>query len=364
MAFVQTASSRFFPESVLIGGRIKYYSALDPLAAAESYRQAILAEPSLLDAWMALAQAEISLGHREEAERIYSIIAPTLSSISSWKWEELLLAFDLQDEKHFRTCFNYILSNLPHRAGETSSLGARYWGGWKEVLPRLSSSNYPVFLTQVMAAGEVDAALALWEKIEAENPDIDEKDRLQFCEFLIAHDRLREAKNIWKLWKRDDFSSITDGGFEFQPLNTAFGWRIPSNSDVIVERTTDEPYAGKSCLHLHFKGNANIDLNSVYQIVPVRPQTRYQLRFARKSRNLTTDRGVFVEISGYKCKGLSVSSQPILGTSPWAEEEMEFITPAGCEAVLLRVCRKESLKFDSKISGDYWLDAMELRTED
>ncbi len=361
VAFIQTASSRFFPEILLIDGKIKYYSTLDPLAAAKSYKSAILAEPSLLDAWMALAQAEIAMGRRGEAERIFGMIEPTLSSISSWKWEELLLAFDLQDDKHFRHCFNYILSNLPHRIRETSWLGVRYWGGWKDVLPRLSSCNYQVFLAQVMAAGEVDATLALWEKMEAENSGIAEKDRLQFCQFLITRDRLREAKNIWKTWKGDDFSIITDGGFEFQPLNTAFGWHIPSNPDVIIERTTDQPYAGKVCLHLHFKGTTNIDLSNIYQIVPVEPETRYELRFTRKSRDLTTDRGVFVEISGYKCEGLSISSQPVLGASPWTEEEMEFITPAGCEAVLLRVCRKESLKFDNKISGDYWLDAVELR---
>jgi len=359
-AFVQTASSRFFPEALLIEGKIQYYSALDPLAAAQSYKKAILAEPSLLDAWMALAQAEIALGRRGEAERIFGIIAPTLSSISSWKWEELLLAFDLRDREHFRHCFNYILSNLPHRIREASWLGARYWGGWENVLPRLLPSNYLIFFAQAMAVGEVNAAVALWEKMGAENASIAEKDRLQFCQFLITHDRLREAKNVWKLWKGDDLSSITDGGFEREPLNTAFGWNISKNSDVIVERVTDQPYAGKACLHLHFKGTANIDLNGIYQIVPVQPHTRYELRFARKSRDLTTDCGVFVEISGYKCKGLYVSSRPVLGAGPWTEEKMEFTTPEGCEAVLLRICRKESLKFDNRISGDYWLDAVEL----
>lgn len=360
MTFAQSASSRFFPEALLIDGKIKYYSALDPLAAAQSYKKAILAEPSLLDAWMALAQAEIALGRPGEAKRIFGIITPTLSSISTWKWEELLLAFDLQDEEHFRRCFNYILSNLPHRISEASWLGARFWGGWKEVLPNLSPSNYPAFLTRIMAAGEVDAALALWEKMATENSSIAEKCRLQFCQFLIARDRLREAKNIWKLWKRDDSSSVTDGGFELPPLNTAFGWNMADNSNVIVERTTDGPYAGKACLHLHFKGTANIDLSDIYQIVPVQPQTRYGLRFARKSRDLTTDCGVFVEIDGYKCEGLSISSQPIIGASPWTEEEMEFTAPAGCEAVLIRLRRKESPKLDNKISGDYWLDAVEL----
>ena len=95
-------------------------------------------------------------------------------------------------------------------------------------------------------------------------------------------------------------------------------------------------------------------------IIPVRPDTGYWLRFALKSRDLTTDQGIFVEIGGYGCEEFTVSSRPVLGTSPWTEEELEFVTPAGCEAVLLRVCRRESLKFDNRISGDYWLDAVEL----
>ena len=34
--------------------------------------------------------------------------------------------------------------------------------------------------------------------------------------------------------------------------------------------------------------------------------------------------------------------------------------PSGCEAIVLQVHRNESLMFDSKISGDYWLDGVEL----
>ncbi|MFZ2447553.1 MAG: tetratricopeptide repeat protein [Syntrophobacteraceae bacterium] len=358
--FVQSDSAFLFPTALLINGKIKYYSTLNPPAAAESFKKAILAEPSLLDAWMALARTEVAMGHREEAERILGIVSPTMSSLSSWKWEELLLAFDLRDEKHFQDCFNFILSYLPHRVREASWLGALFWGSWKDVLPHLSSSNYPVFLTQLMAAREPDVALTLWKMMTQEDPNIPDKDKLQFCQYLIANDRLQEAKNIWKLRQNGDLSNITDGGFELQPLNTAFGWQFPAKSDVIIERTTDQPYAGRTCLHLHFKGTTNISLGNLFQIVPVQPETRYWLRFARKSRNITTDRGVFLDVGGYKCKGLAISSQPILGTSPWTEEEMEFVTPAGCEAVMLRICRSESLKFDNKISGDYWLDAVEL----
>jgi hypothetical protein len=84
------------------------------------------------------------------------------------------------------------------------------------------------------------------------------------------------------------------------------------------------------------------------------------LRFARKSRGLTTDQGVSVEVFGYACKGLYRSSDPVLGTQPWAVETIEFQVPEGCEAVAVRLRRRESLKFDNKILGDYWLDSVSL----
>ncbi len=34
--------------------------------------------------------------------------------------------------------------------------------------------------------------------------------------------------------------------------------------------------------------------------------------------------------------------------------------PAGCEVICSRCMRNESLMFDNKISGDYWLDEVEL----
>jgi len=193
----------------------------------------------------------------------------------------------------------------------------------------------------------------------------EERDQLLFCDFLISNGRFKEAKSIWHLWRKNDIALIHDGGFEAEPLNMAFGWRFETGPGFILERETRPACSGNSCLHVHFNGVGNISSNLVWQIVPVSPGTAYTLRFVRKGGNLTTDRGVFLTVSGYKNEFKTISEQ-VLGDSPWQEDKIEFSVPAGCEAIVLRVRRDESLKMDNKISGDYWLDSVKLglRTED
>jgi hypothetical protein len=136
---------------------------------------------------------------------------------------------------------------------------------------------------------------------------------------------------------------------------------VARQNDVTVERSLEAPYEGSYCMHLRFNGSQNVSFNHAYQIVPVEGGRSYSLSFAQRSRNLTTDQGVAVEVAGHGCSGLKQRSDPMLGSSPWKKEELLFSVPAGCEAVVLRIVRKESLKFDSKISGDYSVDGMSLK---
>ncbi|MGA3117070.1 MAG: tetratricopeptide repeat protein [Syntrophobacteraceae bacterium] len=348
----------FFPEAQVLNGHSRYI-ALDPAGAAEYYKKAILAEPSLIDAWIGLARVQIANERRQEARKTLDIITPAIDSISTWKWQELLFAYDLHDELYFTKCFNFILSYLPQHIEEAGWLSSRFWGGWEEVVPHVFPCNYPVFLGRLIDSRQPDAALALFKIMEKEGSRWEEKDQLRFCDFLISNDRFEEAKSIWHLRSKNGTSLIHDGGFESEPMNMAFGWRFQTDSDFIVERTTRLAYSGNSCLHVHFKGTRNISSYMVWQIVPVIPGTAYTLRFVSRSSNLTTDRGVFLTVSGYKNEFKNTSKQ-VLGDSPWQEDKIEFSVPAGCEAVVLQVRRDESLKMDNKISGDYWLDSVEL----
>ena len=348
----------FFPEAQVLSGHSRYL-ALDSPGAAKYYKKAILAEPSLVDAWIGLARVRIAAANTQEARKTLDLIVPAIDSISTWKWQEMLFAYDLHDEPYFEKCYNFILSHLPGHIKEASWLSSRFWGEWEKVIPHVFFCNYPVFLSELIDLKQPDAALALFKIMEKEGSRLEEMDQLRFCDFLISNDRLKEAKGIGHLWRKNDTSLIHDGGFESEPLNRAFGWRFQTDPDFIVERTAEAPYSGNWCLHVHFKGTKNINSQLACQIVPVTPGAAYTLRFAQKSRNLTTDRGVSLAIGGYKNE-FQIPSEQALGDSPWEEDKIEFSVPAGCEAVVLRLQRSESLKMDNKISGDYWLDSVEL----
>lgn len=236
-------SARFFPEAMILNGHSRYL-AHDLPGAAESYREAIFAGPSFVDAWVGLARTQIADGQLDAARRTLNIISPTLASISTWKWQELLFAYDLHDEPSFEKCYNYILSYLPHRTTDASLLASKFWGGWGEVVPHVVSYNRPVFLSALMDSRQVDAAVALFEVMENEGSLREENDQLRLCDFLISNNRLKEAKAVWRLWRKKDSALIDDGRFERGPLNRAFGWRFKIDPDVLVERGTGSPCRG------------------------------------------------------------------------------------------------------------------------
>jgi len=356
-------SALLFPQVLLLKGNMAYYVKLDGAAAAEAFRQAIARDPIFIEAWLALAKAEQTLGHEDEAIKIIETISPHISHVSTWKWQELLLAFEMHNEEQFAACFNFVLAKLPNRISEACYLALSFWGNWSSILAHVTSGSWLAYLDQLINAREVDVALSLWEQMEESDNPPGKDLRLRFCQFLIDNGRLSPAKALWKSWKQDDLMGIYDGGFEAVPLNRAFGWSVGRHQEVNIERSLESPYEGSHCLYVHFRGTQNVTFNHVTQIVPVEPGQKYVLRFAWRSRNLTTDQGVFVDVSGFRCDGLNVQSEPAIGSSHWTKEEVSLSVPEACQAIQIQVRRKESLKFDSKISGDYWIDAMELQLE-
>ncbi len=349
-----------FGDSWLLRGNVAYFVDLDPRAAAADYCQAIMRQPLEIDAWLNLAKAELAEGKPQEARYILATLSPAISHVSTWKWQELLLARDLREEMFFSSAFNFILARLPRRTTEGCFLAKDFWGDSLGVIPHVAEDNREVFLAELIKTKDFDAALALWKTIEAGRFPPDRTLHLYFCQTLLIGGKLREAKDLWASWRDDGKSTVYDGGFEAKPTDRGFGWHLERVPEVVIERSTETPFEGSYALHLRFMGTKNLLFRDVYQLIPVEPGTVYSLRFARKTQGLTTDQGVYLEVTGFRCEGLRVTSEPVRKKSPWQKEELTVPVPAGCEVAVLKVCRDESLMFDNKISGDYWLDAIEL----
>jgi hypothetical protein len=107
-------------------------------------------------------------------------------------------------------------------------------------------------------------------------------------------------------------------------------------------------------------GTANVRFDHFWQYVPVEAGKSYELRFAWKAERLSTDRGMYMEVRGVDCPGLRVQTAEVTGSRDWSEEALAFQAPDGCRIARVGVRRNESLKFDNKIAGDLWIDAVEL----
>lgn len=353
-------SSKLFPVALYYRGNHAYFGLLEPALAADDFRLAVACNPVYIPAWLALARVELAEGNRASANRLLDALEPMIHPVSTWKWQELLLAYELRDSERFKTHLNFILNRLPYRIPEAYYLAQKYYGDAASVVPYIAAENQMVYLNELMRTKETDAVLGLWQKMQRDSHSIDEDTQLRVCQFLLANKNLAAAKDIWLSRLGEAAAGVHDGGFEQEPLNRAFGWVFQRNPQVSIERTAVTAYEGNKSLHLHFRGTDNVSFQHVSQIVPVAPGREYSLRFARKNSNLTTDQGVFLEVAGYQCKGLYAKSSAATGTSPWVIEELRFKVPEECQALTLRVRRKESLMFDNKIAGDYWLDGVHL----
>ena len=349
--------AEIFAESWLLKGNYSNWVNLDGEKAIEEFRKAVALQPLYMDAWLALARGQAAMGLREEARETYGKVSGALEKVSTWKWQELLLAYETRDSDRFAASFNFILARLPHRVREASFLAVQYWGDWGSVIPHVQPEGRNAFLTQLMRVREGDAVLELWETMESSPDAVNDDLRLRVSHFLLHNGRPRHAEKVWKTWGGYGGTPVHDGLFEEEFLNRAFGWRVGRQpSGVVAGRSSEMPHKGTHCLHVHFRGSDNVNYHHVFQIVPVEPGASYKVEYAQKSRGITTDQGVFLEAYGHQCRGLTERGTTLLGTSPWSREQFQMQVPPECEAVVLRVRRRESLRFDNKIAGDYWLD--------
>jgi hypothetical protein len=166
--------------------------------------------------------------------------------------------------------------------------------------------------------------------------------------------------DIWQ--KYTGSIGLTNPGFETSLTGQGFDWRYWGEKDGSWElkRVYNEAVEGEYALKIRFDGQENVSFQHLYQIFAVNPQDRYRLTYAWKSRAITTDEGPFVEIVGYEAQGLYLAGPMITGSNGWHEESIAFEVPADNQAAVVRLRRRTSMRFDSKIRGTVWLDNFRL----
>jgi len=238
------------------------------------------------------------------------------------------------------------------------------------LLENLVPAGYPFYrryLAFLASNKLLDESRQTWGKMKAMDPQ--RKDYLGYIDFLIGSADITEAVKEWdefvKRFKvlekaRPAGDLLWNGHFDLPPENGGFDWRIGEAEGVRVFRDKDVIRSGDTSLSVNFDGQSNPGIVIAQQIVPVKPRKLYRLSGFVRTDKLTTRNGIILGVSGLLCDPIARKTEPVSGTTMWQKTDLEFTTPSTCRAVAVFVAREKSEKFDSKISGDAWIDSLSL----
>ncbi|MFO7971124.1 MAG: hypothetical protein R6U40_05160, partial [Desulfobacterales bacterium] len=331
----------------------------DSDTAARFFRRTVWQDVFYMDAWLKLAQAETALGNSDSARRILAFSEGLTKNVYRWKWDQILLAYELGMETIVIDNINFLVRHGNKLQDAFQLLDTHLTGNVMQAVHVLDPPNLIAYLEWLMQWGRPDDAQITWNKILADgiqNEDI----RLKYIHFLIDRRRVPLAAEIRK--SSTGIQGMTNPGFEDPITGWGFDWRYTANNKGkwSIRRILSEAFSGTCSLKIRFEGTENISFAHLYQIVPVDPLTPYRLTYGWRSQNITTDQGPFVDIYGYDCNGVYFKGPMMLGTHPWQDQDMEFTVPEDCHAVVVRLIRQPSHRFDNKIAGVLWLDDFQL----
>lgn len=179
-----------------------------------------------------------------------------------------------------------------------------------------------------------------------------------------------EARRIWSALAASNqmadpaFASaenlVWNGRFELPLVDGPLAWRIERSPAWRVTAAAKEGLDDSTALRIDFNGKENLSFAGVRQTVLIDPGKRYELSFELRSRELTTDRGLAVEVYSPQDRRVLARSDEIRGTRRWSRTVLTFAAAADVDRVELRLQRARSLQLASRLAGTVWLDDVRM----
>jgi len=345
-----------FPEALVRLG-MEAWAIQDISGAIRLFRKAVSGDPLNGTALLGLAETEKANGNREGARKILDYVHGLGENTLRWAWSETLLALDLGAYDMVWENLNRMIENDRHTNDALQLADVLLAMESEAVVERFEARNLRAYMMWLIRWGRLDQALAVREKMARKGL----KDKYtdgKLSERLLGQKRVLDALS---LCETGVVGQLNNPGFEADMTYGLFNWHF-SGSDPgwKIGRVAGMASEGSYSLAIIFDGKTNCNFGHLSQIVPVEPGVSYQLTAWWKGNGLSTDQGPFIEVYGHDAKGLRVKGPMLLGTRDWEKVIVDFTAPEGCHAVVIRLRRVPSWKFDNKIKGTVWVDGFGL----
>lgn len=230
------------------------------------------------------------------------------------------------------------------------------------------------YLNFEIERGDMSGAVEVWVRLLQLNLPFDLRQAFPYFDALVQHRDLGQLSETWSALAQrfpsqiqrpvPESNLVTNGSFESDILNGGFDWRVVPTEAAVVSVDSSGPSDGARALRITFDGSRNVDYGNVYQYVPVQANASYRFSARIRAQGITTDSGPRLQVcDAYDPRKIFASTENLVGTSGWAQQQAEFTTPPDTHLLLIRIVRPVSNKFDNQIAGTVWIDDVRLSSE-
>ena len=238
-----------------------------------------------------------------------------------------------------------------------------------EVLPGTAGA-YSGALTFLVGEQNPTAALEVWHRLIAKDPQPDIKLVYGLTDMLVAQEKFDEAGAVWHqavAVNADSASGyagnslIYDGGFEKDISGGGFGWRLNETEGADFDYDAEQKHSGGRAARVVFDGTKNLEYQNLTQTVLVFPGMRYRFQGFIRTDKISTESGMRFEIVDPKDpQHLDVLTANETGTLPWTLEQSDFTTGPNTHMLVIRLLRRPSQRLDNRLNGTVWIDDVSL----
>jgi hypothetical protein len=371
-------------------GRLYHYAIVgaEIVKAARDYEQALSLNSRLGEAWADLADCYDQMGNYLQAESAFekAFAVHRYSPLIRWQAGNFYLRRGNLSKMY--ECFKLASEYDPQKLAIATEVSWKSDSDHKRILQNLVPDALTAnlsYLQFLVARDELDIAVPVWRRL-IKNPipdgtELKPSSSFSYIDHLIVRNRIPEAQNVWidilrkthtgvqesrlahKPGQRatgDPEIPIWNASFENEIMNGGFDWRTPDRSAVKFSIDTSNRMHGLKSLQAKFQ-EENFSYDFLSQIVPVTESGSYQLDFYLRTDGLTTDQLPYLVIQGYPdAVGTYARSGFFPATAEWSKVSVPFTVKPGYKAIILRLQRDQSAKFDNAIRGRLWLDDFKL----
>ena len=185
-----------------------------------------------------------------------------------------------------------------------------------------------------------------------------DRERNWYARRLIAMKNFRAAYKIWS-GGQETGTIVHDGGFESTTESSpgGFGWQIDQKvSNTSLARIDSDMRSGGYAIHIHFSGDLEPNRSIISQIVVLKPQHKYRLRFSLRSEKLLSARLPVVTItdatSGALLGRVNITEET---DGQWVDKTFDFVTRSNA-AVSIGIQRENCPAKPCPLFGDLYFD--------